>query len=117
MSDAYAEMWRRFGGRLDRAVEQMLGEFPAPAPSKPFDLADLTRLVERVESMRPIVDRAIIAPDVKDWLLANVATKPAEQPGPDHLWGIPVVVDEDMEPGSWELRNGDEVVRGSGGRS
>lgn len=84
-----------------------------PLLPKPFDLADLTRLVSEVSmSMkRPTVDRAVIAPDVKDWLLTNVATKPAERSGPDHLWGIPVVIDEGMEPGAWELRDGDRVVR------
>jgi hypothetical protein len=115
MSDAYADMWARFTENLDRQVEQMLAELPSPPPPKPFDLADLTRLASTVEASRQTrVDRAIIAPDVRDWLLANVATKPAERPSPDHLWDIPVVIDEDIAPGSWELRCGDRVVRRSG---
>lgn len=113
--EADAAALRRAGPILDRLIEDMVAEVgSAFIPPKPFDLAALTKLATDVEAMRPKVDRAIIAADVRDWLLANVATRPAERLSPDHLWGTPVVVDEDMAPGSWELRDGDRVVRSSG---
>lgn len=94
---------------LDAAVTDLLTTMPPPDPPKPFDLEDLKRLAADVERLRPKQDRMVVAPDIRDWLLAQCAHD-REVPGPDRLWGLPVRVDETMPPGSWELRDGDEVV-------
>ncbi len=106
----YPWMCVEAGRHLDRLVDQMVTEVPPSAPAEPFDLAALTRLAAEVESMRPRYDRMVIAPDVKERLLA-LTTRRQEIPGPDRLWGTPVLVDEDMPAGHWELRDGDRVER------
>ncbi len=106
----YVRIRAEAGRHLDRLVDQMVTEVPPPAPPKPFDLAALTRLAAEVESMRPRYDRMVIAPDVKDRLLA-LTTRRQEVPGPDRLWGVPVLIDEDMPAGHWEIRGGDRVER------
>lgn len=116
MSDAYADMWAQFAEHLDRAVEGTLAEIPPQPPPKPFDLADLKRLAAEVDAMRPEWDRMVCAPDVVDRLRLGSAPGPRFA-GPSDLWATPVVVDEAMPPGSWELRCGDRVVRGSEGPS
>jgi hypothetical protein len=110
--------WMRAGAseHLDRLVDQMVADIPPKPPPKPFDLDALRRLAAEVDLMRPKVDRMVIAPDVKDRLLA-LTTRKREVPGPDQMWGIPVLIDEDMSPGHWELRDGDRVVRCGGGAS
>ncbi len=98
------------GCDLDRFVEELFVDTPTAAPPKPFDLDALNRLAAEVEAMRPRWDRMVIAPDVKDRLLA-MTTRRQRAPGPDLLWGTPVVIDEDMPAGHWELRSGDRVER------
>jgi hypothetical protein len=106
----YSWMQAGVGEHLDRLVEQMMADVPPQPPPKPFDLDALRRLAAEADLTRPKVDRMVIAPDVKDRLLA-MTTRRQEIPGPDRLWGTPVLIDEDMPPGHWELRDGDRVER------
>ncbi len=106
----YLQLRAEVGEHLDRLVDQMMADLPPRPPPKPFDLDALKRLAAEVDLMRPKVDRMVIAPDVKDRLLA-LAARRREVPGPDRLWGTPVLIDEDMPAGHWELRNGDRVER------
>lgn len=66
---------------------------------------DIARLASSVKPAK--FDRAVMANDTLEVFRRTV---PKARPGWNALLGLPVFVDESLEPGIVELRLGDEVV-------
>lgn len=66
---------------------------------------DIAKLAADVKP--PTFDRAVMASDTLDLFRATV---PRARSGSHALLGLPVFVDESVEPGIVELRLGDELV-------
>lgn len=95
--------WDEMLAGLDMGMFQSA---PITAPP-PLSFAEMSALIDRFP--KPVADRLVAAPDVWD-RLKRVAPASSD-PNPISLMaGMRVLVDEDMPPGYWEIRDGDRVV-------
>lgn len=98
----HQETWDKILAGLDTTMFQ-----PAPITATPLSFAELAAMVEQIP--KPVADRLVSAPDV--WDRIKRVTPATTDPNPLALMaGMRVLVDEDMPPGYWEIRDGDRVV-------